>query len=70
MMEINCHSFLLYPAKVLRKIGIIMEDKEKESIITQAKARTITSLKRTRHSLSPVPSPKGEGRNKRDSPWI
>jgi len=29
MMEINCHSFLLYPAKVLRKIGIIMEDKEK-----------------------------------------
>lgn len=47
-----------------------MEDKEKESIITQAKARTITSLKRTRHSLSPVPSPKGEGRNKRDSPWI
>ena len=40
-----------------------MEDEEKESIITQAKARTITSL-------SPVPSPKGEGRNKRDSPWV
>ncbi len=29
---------LLYPAKVLRKIGIIMEDKEKEDIITQPKA--------------------------------
>jgi len=43
MMEINCHSFLLYPAKVLRKIGIIMEDKEKEDIITQPKARTITA---------------------------
>jgi len=43
MMEINCHSFLLYPAKVLRKIGIIMEDEEKESIITQPKARTITA---------------------------
>ncbi|WP_311155706.1 hypothetical protein, partial [Prevotella histicola] len=33
MMEINCHSFLLYPAKVLRKIGIIMEDEEKEDSI-------------------------------------
>jgi hypothetical protein len=55
MMEINCHSFLLYPAKVLRKIGIIMEDKEKESIITQAKARTITSLNTP--PKKPLPGP-------------
>jgi hypothetical protein len=45
MMEINCHSFLLYPAKVLRKIGIIMEDKEKTPTIPYP-ARHIPSLGR------------------------
>ena len=53
MMEINCHSFRLYPAKVLRKIGIIMEDEEKEDIITQSEHNP--------EEASPRPSPKGEG---------